>query len=63
MSNRRQEVDPWGETHVLDVQPVRHVVSNDTDNVALYDEYARELEGAAPRGAAGPKSAADPRKR
>jgi hypothetical protein len=61
--NRRQEVDAWAETHVLDVQPVLHVVSRDTDNVALYEEYARELEGAASRGAAGHKSVAGPHKR
>jgi len=58
MSNRRQEVDAWAETHVLDVQPVLHVVSSENDNVALYEEYARELEGAASPGAAGPKDAA-----
>ena len=62
MSNRREQVDAWAETHVLDVQPVLHVVS-DNDNVALYEEYARELEGAASRGAAGPQGAAVRRKR
>jgi hypothetical protein len=66
MSKRRQEVDAWAETHVLDVQPVLHVVSPEDENIALYEEYVRELEGAASRGAAGragPKSAADRRKR
>jgi hypothetical protein len=53
MSKRRQEVDAWAETHVLDVQPVLHVVSHDSDNNALYEEYVREQEGAASRDAAG----------
>jgi hypothetical protein len=66
MSNRRQEVDVWAETHVLDVQPVLRAVSPEGENIALYEEYVRELEGTASRGAAGradPKSAARPRKR
>ena len=63
MSNRRQEVDAWAETHVLDVQPVLHAVSSESDNNALYEEYVRELDGAASRAAAGPKNTAGPRKR
>jgi hypothetical protein len=54
MTNRRQEVDAWAETHVLDVQPVLHVMSHESDNLALYEEYTRELERAASRDAAGP---------
>jgi hypothetical protein len=63
MSNGRREVDAWAETHVLDVQPVLHVVSPESDNNALYEEYARELEGAASPGAAGPNGAARRRQR
>jgi len=63
MSNRRQEVDAWAETHVLDVQPVLHAVSHESDNIALYEEYVRELDGDASRAAAGPKNAAGRRKR
>lgn len=66
MSKRRQEVDAWAETQVLDVQPVLHVVSPEDENIALYEEYARELERAASRGTAGragPKSTAGRRKR
>jgi hypothetical protein len=54
MTKRRQEIDAWAETHVLDVQPVLHVVSRESDNDALYDEYARELERGAARDATGP---------
>ena len=63
MSNRRPEVDAWAETHVLDVQPMLHVVSPESDNNALYEEYARELEDAASPSAAGPKNAARRRQR
>lgn len=63
MSNRRQEVDAWAETHVLDVQPVLHAVSPESDNNVLYEEYVRELDGDASRAAAGPKNAAGRRKR
>jgi hypothetical protein len=56
MSNRRQEADAWAETHVLDVQPVLHVVSHESDNNALYEEYVRELEGAAARDTSGPSA-------
>ena len=59
MSNRRQEVDAWAETMVLDAQPVLHAVSPESENIELYEEYVRELDGDAPRGAAGPRSAAD----
>jgi hypothetical protein len=41
-------------------------VSPEGENIALYEEYVRELEGTASRGAAGradPKSAPRPRKR
>ena len=54
MSKRRQEVDAWAETHVLDVQPVLHVVTHESENAELYDEYVRELDGAASRDPAGP---------
>ena len=48
---------------VLDAQPVLHAVSPESESNALYEEYVRELDGDAPRAAAGPKSTAGRHKR
>ncbi len=63
MSNRREQGDVWAETHVLDVQPVLQVVSRDSDNLALYDEYVRELADSASHESVNLKRAAGRRKR
>jgi hypothetical protein len=58
--SKQEQLDVYAETHILEVKPaVLHVLGRDSDNLALYDEYERELG----RAAAADATASKPKKR